>query len=70
MKVGEGTYGDVFKARDRTTGDIVALKQVKMTHGQAEGFPPTALREINILLTSTTRTSLTCARWSSEVRPT
>jgi serine/threonine protein kinase len=51
MKVGEGTYGDVYKARDRSTGAIVALKQVKMSHGQEEGFPPTALREINILLT-------------------
>ena len=49
VKVGEGTFGDVFKCRDRRTGDVVALKQVKMTHA-AEGFPPTALREINILL--------------------
>ena len=49
-KIGEGTFGDVYKARDRKTNDIVALKQVKMSHPGQEGFPQTALREINILL--------------------
>ena len=49
-KIGEGTFGDVYKARDRRSNDIVALKQVKMTHEGQEGFPQTALREINILL--------------------
>ncbi len=49
-KIDEGTYGVVYKARDRDTGHIVALKQVKMVHAGGEGFPPTALRELNILL--------------------
>jgi cell division cycle 2-like protein len=49
-KIDEGTYGVVFKAKDRASGDIVALKQVKMPHSGEEGFPPTALREINVLL--------------------
>ena len=50
-KIDEGTYGVVSRARDRTSGDIVALKQVKMTAESCkEGFPITALREINILL--------------------
>ena len=49
-KIGEGTFGDVYKARCRRTNDIVALKQVKMMHEGFEGFPQTALREINILL--------------------
>ncbi|KAK9054575.1 hypothetical protein SSX86_025654 [Deinandra increscens subsp. villosa] len=47
-KISEGTYGVVHKARDLKTGDIVALKKVK-TGKETEGFPVTALREINIL---------------------
>ena len=29
-KIDEGTYGVVYKAKERKTGDIVALKQVKL----------------------------------------
>lgn len=55
--LGEGTYGDVFKARDRTNGDIVAVKRIK-TDKEKEGFPITAIREIKILsmLASSTET--------------
>ena len=48
-KIGQGTFGEVFKARcrqDRTK--IVALKKVLMEN-EKEGFPITALREIRIL---------------------
>ncbi|XP_038884698.1 cyclin-dependent kinase G-2 isoform X2 [Benincasa hispida] len=48
-KIDEGTYGVVFRARDKNTGEIVALKKVKMEK-EREGFPLTSLREINILL--------------------
>ncbi|KAI8526889.1 hypothetical protein RHMOL_Rhmol12G0034000 [Rhododendron molle] len=48
-KIDEGTYGVVYRAKDRDTGAIVALKKVKMEK-EREGFPLTALREINILL--------------------
>ncbi|KAJ0105062.1 hypothetical protein Patl1_18255 [Pistacia atlantica] len=54
-KVNEGTYGVVYRARDKKTGEIVALKKVKMNVGRKEdyleyGFPTSSLREINILL--------------------
>ncbi|KAG8365936.1 hypothetical protein BUALT_Bualt17G0023800 [Buddleja alternifolia] len=48
-KIDEGTYGVVFRAKDKKTGEIVALKKVKMEK-EREGFPLTSLREINILL--------------------
>ncbi|CAI0381084.1 unnamed protein product [Linum tenue] len=48
-RIDEGTYGVVFRAKDSKSGEIVALKKVKMER-EREGFPLTALREINILL--------------------
>jgi len=47
-QVGEGTYGQVYKARSRESGEIVALKRVRMDN-EKEGFPITAIREIKIL---------------------
>ena len=47
-KIDEGTYGVVFKARDKRTNEIAALKRVKIDEG-GDGFPLTALREVNIL---------------------
>lgn len=45
----EGSYGWVSRARDISTGQVVALKKVKMDYQQQDGFPITALREITIL---------------------
>ena len=45
----EGSYGVVFRARDKETGDIVALKKLKLEE-EKHGFPITALREINSLM--------------------
>lgn len=39
----------VYRARDKTTDEIVALKRLKMEK-EKEGFPITSLREINTLL--------------------
>lgn len=48
--LGEGTYGVVFKARNIETGQIVALKKIKLEL-EDEGVPSTALREISVLKT-------------------
>lgn len=48
-QIEEGTYGVVFRARDKQTGDIVALKRLKLDE-EKYGFPITALREINALI--------------------
>ena len=51
MAIDEGTYGKVWLAEDRVTGEKVALKQIKFDAvPESEGFPITALREANVLL--------------------
>lgn len=47
-KIGEGTYGVVYKARNRSTGRLVALKKIRL-ETEAEGVPSTAIREISLL---------------------
>ncbi|XP_057979446.1 cyclin-dependent kinase C-1-like [Malania oleifera] len=47
-QIGEGTYGQVYMAREVKTGEIVALKKIRMDN-EREGFPITAIREIKIL---------------------
>ncbi|KAG6555828.1 hypothetical protein Mapa_002469 [Marchantia paleacea] len=47
-QIGEGTYGQVYMAKEKATGEIVALKKVRMDN-EKEGFPITAIREIKIL---------------------
>ncbi|XP_069678867.1 cyclin-dependent kinase 11B-like isoform X2 [Periplaneta americana] len=48
-KIEEGSYGVVFRAMDKHTEEVVALKRLKMDK-EKEGFPITSLREINTLL--------------------
>ncbi|CAF0867455.1 unnamed protein product [Adineta ricciae] len=50
-RIEEGTYGVVFRAQDRKTGEVVALKRLKMEK-EKEGFPITSLREICCILKS------------------
>jgi len=47
-KLGEGTYGIVYKAKNRETGEIVALKRIRLD-SEDEGVPCTAIREISLL---------------------
>ena len=46
--VGEGTYGSVYKAKSKTTGEKVALKKL-ILHKESAGFPLFAVREIRFL---------------------
>lgn len=48
-KIDEGAYGVVFRARDKTTDEIVAIKKLKLDK-EKEGFPITALRELSTLI--------------------
>uniref|UniRef100_A0A7N5ZVP2 cyclin-dependent kinase n=1 Tax=Anabas testudineus TaxID=64144 RepID=A0A7N5ZVP2_ANATE len=48
-RIEEGTYGVVYRAKDKKTDEIVALKRLKMEK-EKEGFPITSLREINTIL--------------------
>jgi serine/threonine protein kinase len=47
-RLGEGTYGVVFRAKDTSNNSIVALKKIKLEN-EDEGVPSTAMREISIL---------------------
>ncbi|XP_062032410.1 cyclin-dependent kinase 10 isoform X2 [Lepus europaeus] len=48
-RIGEGTYGIVYRARDTQTDEIVALKKVRMDK-EKDGIPISSLREITLLL--------------------
>ena len=62
-KVGEGTYGKVYKARDKRTGQMVALKKTRLEM-EEEGVPSTALREVSLL--QMLSHSIYIVRWALE----
>lgn len=47
-KLGEGTYGVVYKARDKVTKELYAFKKIRL-ESDDEGIPSTAIREIALL---------------------
>ncbi|KAF9196872.1 Cyclin-dependent kinase 10 [Haplosporangium sp. Z 11] len=49
-KIGEGTYGVVYRAKDKRTNEIVALKRIRMER-ENDGLPISSLREIKLLKT-------------------
>lgn len=47
--IGSGTYGTVYRSKDKKTGKSYALKRVILHHEKADGFPITSMREIRVL---------------------
>ena len=47
-KIGEGTYGIVYKAIYKPENLVVALKKIRL-EGEDEGVPSTSIREISLL---------------------
>lgn len=48
-RIGEGTYGFVYRAREKSTGSIFALKRIILHNEEQDGFPLTSIREIKTL---------------------
>jgi serine/threonine protein kinase len=47
-KLGEGTYGVVYRAINNETGEVVAIKKIRLEK-EDDGVPSTAIREISLL---------------------
>uniref|UniRef100_A0A0K0EEN2 Protein kinase domain-containing protein n=1 Tax=Strongyloides stercoralis TaxID=6248 RepID=A0A0K0EEN2_STRER len=47
-KIGEGTYGVVYKSKHKTLGTIVAMKKIRIDDND-EGVPATTIREVAML---------------------
>ena len=49
-RIGEGTYGVVYKARDNVTKEFVALKRCLPHHESSDGFPLPNFSVVSVVL--------------------
>src|SRR5882757_470419 len=63
-----GTYGVVYKARDVSNNQIVALKKIRL-EAEDEGVPSTAIREISLLKELKDENIVRCASHASRIHP-
>lgn len=48
LVIASGTYGVVYKGRDKRSNKIVAMKKIRLEN-EEEGVPSTAIREVSTL---------------------
>ena len=60
-KLGEGTFGEVYVATHEKTGEVAALKKIKL-ECEDEGVPGTPLREVSLLKELQHPNVVQCAR--------
>ncbi len=49
-RIDEGSFGVVYRGKDKETGEIVALKKLKLNADKSNGFSIVFIREIHTLL--------------------
>lgn len=59
-KIGEGTYGVVYKGRNKITGQYVAMKKIRL-ESEDEGIPSTAIRFVYHVFTLNILLIITCS---------
>merc|ERR1719446_635492 len=68
QKLGEGTFGEVYIATHEHTGEVAALKKIKL-ECEDEGVPGTTLREVSLLKELQHPNVVQCARPYNSARP-
>jgi serine/threonine protein kinase len=62
-KIGEGTYGKVYKARDKTTGNLVALKKTRLEVRSTKAATSRCTQWVAALLYQTSYFHVLLCRW-------
>ena len=68
QKLGEGTFGEVYVATHEKTGEVAALKKIKL-ECEDEGVPGTTLREVSLLKELTHPNVIQCAPPAAAAQP-
>ena len=68
QKLGEGTFGEVYVATHETTGEVAALKKIKL-ECEDEGVPGTTLREVSLLKELQHPNVVQCVHYNASTLP-